>query len=183
MLLLSRLGVGTSLWMAALDMVILGLGLGMVMQVLVLAVQNSVEPRHLGTATSAMQFFRSIGGTVGVTLFGALMTARLTANLTAAGAPELAESSRGMSGTPAAIAQLPPQVRELLQVSLAAAITFVFLVGVPLVVFGFALAWAVKEVPLRTTVSAGPALAEGPGLELTPDAADALVPTPGRGVS
>jgi EmrB/QacA subfamily drug resistance transporter len=182
--LLSTMGLGTQFPVACAYMAITGLGIGLTMQVLVLAVQNSVAPRHLGTATSAMQFFRSIGGTVGVTLFGALMTARLTANLTAAGAPGLAESTRGMSTTPAAIAQLPPQVREVLQLALADAVTFVFIVAVPAVVVAFFLAWAVKEVPLRTTVGVGAAMAEGaPGVDLPAEGVDALVPTPPRGVS
>ena len=63
--LLSQLGIGTSLWTAALDMVVLGLGLGMVMQVLVLAVQNAVDYKYLGVATSGSTMFRSIGGSIG----------------------------------------------------------------------------------------------------------------------
>ena len=82
--LLATLGVATSTWMACLYMIVLGLGLGMVMQVLVLAVQNAVDYRYLGVATSGTTLFRSIGGTIGVSLFGAIFTATLTGNLAAA---------------------------------------------------------------------------------------------------
>ena len=165
--LLSTMGIGTSFPVACVYMAIVGLGIGLVMQVLVLAVQNSVPPQHMGTATSATQFFRSIGGTVGVTVFGAIMTARLSANLAAAGGADLAELAAGISATPEAIAQLPVQVRELLQVALADAVTFVFLVGVPAALLAFALSWALKEVPLRTSTHATSALSEaGPGVEM-----------------
>ena len=89
MLLLSRLGIGTSLWMAALDMVILGLGLGMVMQVLVLAVQNAVDYTNLGVATSGSTMFRSIGGSIGVSLFGAIFSNRLHTELAQRLAPSV----------------------------------------------------------------------------------------------
>jgi MFS family permease len=79
--LLATLGVGTATWTACLYMLVLGTGLGFVMQVLVLAVQNAVDYRDLGVATSGTTLFRSIGGSVGVSLFGAIFTAALTANL------------------------------------------------------------------------------------------------------
>src|SRR5205823_10345021 len=81
MILLSRLGVSTSLWMAALAMVVLGLGLGRVMQVLVLAVQNAVDYKFLGVATSGSTMFRSIGGPIGGSLFGAIFANRLHTEL------------------------------------------------------------------------------------------------------
>src|SRR4051794_32954492 len=77
MLLLSRLGTTTSGWVAALYMFILGLGLGMVMQVLVLAVQNAVDYTYLGVATSGSTLFRQVGGSIGVALFGAIFTNQL----------------------------------------------------------------------------------------------------------
>ena len=169
--LLSTMGVGTSFPVACAYMAIVGLGIGLVMQVLVLAVQNSVPHEHMGTATSSTQFFRSIGGTIGVTVFGAIMTARLTANLAAAGGGDLAQTVGGISATPEAIAALPPQVRELLQVALADAITFVFLVGVPAALVAFALTWALREVPLRTSTHTTSALSEaGPGVEMPAEA-------------
>ena len=79
--LLSRLGVGTSLVLADLYMLVLGLGLGFVMQVLVLAVQNAVEYENLGVATSAATLFRSMGGTIGVPIFGAIFSNQLASEL------------------------------------------------------------------------------------------------------
>ncbi len=109
MLLLSRLGVGTSIWTAALDMLILGLGLGMVMQVLVLAVQNAVDYTNLGVATSGSTMFRSIGGSIGVSLFGAIFSNRLHTEL----AQRLTPSVHLPSTTsPAAVRALPPPVRD-----------------------------------------------------------------------
>ena len=174
--LLSTMGLSTTFPVACVYMAIVGLGIGLVMQVLVLAVQNAVPPQHMGTATSATQFFRSIGGTVGVTVFGAIMTARLTSQLAATGGGALAEAAGGLSATPEAIAQLPPQVREVLQLALADSISFVFLVGVPAALLAFALSWALKEVPLRTSTHATSALSEaGPGMEMPSEALHAEI--------
>src|SRR5439155_22642541 len=109
MILLSRLGVGTSLWVAALGMVVLGLGLGMVMQVLVLAVQNAVDYSYLGVATSGSTMFRSIGGSIGVSLFGAIFSNRLHTELAQRLSPAV-----HLPGTPApaTIRALPPPVRD-----------------------------------------------------------------------
>ena len=82
-LMLSRLEVGTPIWQTIVAMVVLGLGLGMVMQVLVLAVQNSVEYSQIGVATSGSTLFRQIGGSIGVAAFGAIFTNRLAGELAA----------------------------------------------------------------------------------------------------
>lgn len=74
---MSRLSVDTSLWLAGVFMFITGAGIGMVMQVLVLATQNAVPHADLGVATSGATFFRSLGGAMGVAVFGALLTHRL----------------------------------------------------------------------------------------------------------
>ena len=79
--LLATLGTDTHPWVAAGYMLVLGLGLGMVMQVLVLAVQNAVDYRDLGVATSGATLFRSIGGSVGVSMFGAIFAATLGSTL------------------------------------------------------------------------------------------------------
>ena len=81
MLLLSRLAVSTPIWLAALYMLVLGLGLGMVMQVLVLAAQNAVPYKMLGVATSGSTLFRQIGGAIGVSIFGAIFANRLATEL------------------------------------------------------------------------------------------------------
>jgi EmrB/QacA subfamily drug resistance transporter len=168
MVLLSTMSTQTTQVTASLYMVVVGLGLGMVMQVVVLAVQNSVPVRHLGTATSAAQFFRSIGGTIGVTAFGALMTARLQSELTAATGDGMAGRVSELTSGPAAIAQLPDAVRTVVESALANAITWVFALVVPVGVVAFVLALLLREVPLRTTTHDG-----GPSAEVLQQSAPA----------
>ena len=81
MLLLSRLTAGTSMLLADIYMFVVGLGLGFVMQVLILAVQNAVDYRDLGVATASATLFRSMGGTIGVPIFGAIFTNQLAGKL------------------------------------------------------------------------------------------------------
>jgi MFS family permease len=81
LVLLATLGSGSATWIASVYMLVLGLGLGMVMQVLVLAVQNAIDYRELGVATSGTTLFRSTGGSVGVSLFGAIFAASLASGL------------------------------------------------------------------------------------------------------
>jgi EmrB/QacA subfamily drug resistance transporter len=150
--LLGTLGTASSTWAASGYMLVLGLGLGMVMQVLVLAVQNAVDYRELGVATSGTTLFRSIGGSIGVSVFGAIFTAGLTAHLAAS----LPPGAHLPSATePAAIQALPTAVRTAYLDAFTAALQPVFLSAAVVAVFGFALSWLLKEVPLR-----GPARAE-----------------------
>ncbi|MFI7434474.1 DHA2 family efflux MFS transporter permease subunit [Micromonospora haikouensis] len=97
MLLFTRLAVDTSLWVAFGYLTVIGVGLGLSMQSLILAVQNSVGPRDLGAGTSSATFFRSLGGSFGVAILGAVLSSRLADQLAAR--------------MPAALAQLPPQQR------------------------------------------------------------------------
>jgi EmrB/QacA subfamily drug resistance transporter len=151
MLLLSRLGIGSSLWVAALDMVVLGLGLGMVMQVLVLAVQNAVPYRYLGVATSGSTMFRSIGGSIGVSLFGAIFANRLQTEL----AQRLPPSVHLPSTTsPATIRALPSGVRDSYIHALTAALSPVFTVAAVLSFASFVLALLLPDIPLKRTSEA-----------------------------
>jgi EmrB/QacA subfamily drug resistance transporter len=151
MLLLSRLGVGTSLWMVALGMVILGLGLGMVMQVLVLAVQNAVDYAHLGVATSGSTMFRSIGGSIGVSLFGAIFANRLHTELV----QRLGSNVQLPSTTsPAAVRALPASVHDSYVHAVTAALSPIFLVAAVICVVAFALSLLLPDVPLRQTSTA-----------------------------
>jgi EmrB/QacA subfamily drug resistance transporter len=151
MVLLSRLGTGTSLWTAALDMVVLGLGLGLVMQVLVLAVQNSVDYRDLGVATSGSTMFRSIGGAIGVSLFGAIFSNRLNTELA-----ERIPAAVHLPATtaPATIKALPPAVRDSYVHALTAALSPVFMVAAAISSFAFVLSLFLPDVPLRQTTAA-----------------------------
>lgn len=151
MILLSRLDVHTSLTTAALDMLVVGLGIGMVMQVLVLAVQNAVDYRHMGVATSGALMFRQIGGSIGLALFGAIFANRLHAELAARGV------HGPSSATPAAVHHLPPAVRESYVTAVASALHPVFVVAAGVSLVAFALAWLLQEVPLRTDTREAPA--------------------------
>ncbi|MDX6400861.1 MAG: hypothetical protein QOF27_1467, partial [Gaiellaceae bacterium] len=151
MLLLSRLGIGTSLWVAALDMVVLGLGLGMVMQVLVLAVQNAVDYKHLGVATSGSTMFRSIGGSIGVSLFGAIFSNRLHTELAQRLPPSVHLPT---TTTPATIRALPTGVRDSYIHGLTAALSPVFTVAAVISFASFVLALFLPDIQLKRTSEA-----------------------------
>jgi DNA-binding MarR family transcriptional regulator len=136
---------------AALDMVVLGLGLGMVMQVLVLAVQNAVDYTFLGVATSGSTMFRQIGGSIGVSLFGAIFTNRLHTEL----AHRLPVSAHLPTTTsPATIRALPPAVHDPYVHALTAALSPVFFVAAVVSAVAFVLALLIPEIPLRHTSTA-----------------------------
>jgi EmrB/QacA subfamily drug resistance transporter len=149
--LLSSLDQHTATGAAAFHMLILGLGLGMVMQVLILAVQNSVSYEQLGVATSGATLFRSIGGSLGTAVLGAIFTGRLTREL----ADKLPAGSGGASGggiNPAQIGRLPAPVHDAYISAFTNALHVVFLVATGVVVVAFLLSWLIEERPLRATV-------------------------------
>jgi EmrB/QacA subfamily drug resistance transporter len=155
MVLLSRLAVSTPMWVAAVDSLVLGLGLGMTMQVLVLAAQNAVDPRMMGVATSGSTLFRQIGGSIGVALFGTIFANRLHVEL----AQNLPAGARLPSTlTPATIRHLPSGVHGAVVDAYALALHPVFLAAAGISVIAFALTWLVRDQPLRTHPQAGDAL-------------------------
>ncbi len=155
--LLSRMDNQTSPLVTSLYMLVLGLGLGMVMQVLVIAVQNAVAYEDLGAATSGATFFRSIGSAFGVAVFGAIFANLLSANLLAA-LPAVALPAgldpSSLEANPAALQQLPPAVHAALVHAYAVSLQAVFLAAVPFAVIAFGLSWLLQEVPLRQTTHA-----------------------------
>jgi EmrB/QacA subfamily drug resistance transporter len=155
--LLATLGVGTSVWITCFYMLVLGLGLGLVMQVLVLAAQNAVDYRDLGVATSGTTLFRSIGGSIGVSLFGAIFSAALTSGL-AGRLP--AGDSLPAATAPDAIKALPIAVRTVYLDVFTAALHPVFLYAAVVAALAFGLSWFLQEVPLRGAARA-PASGEG----------------------
>jgi EmrB/QacA subfamily drug resistance transporter len=158
LLLLSRLQVGTPTWQVLGSGVVLGLGLGMVMQVLVLAVQNAVDPRNMGVATSGSTLFRQIGGSIGVSLFGAIFANRLAAELTS----RLPAGTRAPPATdPAGIRALAPPLRSAFEQAFAAALHPVFMTAAGVALLAFALAWLIPGLPLRDTVAALPEVPPG----------------------
>ena len=147
MFLLAQLGVGTSLWIATLDAFVLGLGLGLVMQVLVLAVQNAVPYTVMGVATSGSTLFRQVGGSIGVALFGTIFANRLHVEL-ASRLPSGVKAPRVAS--PAVIKQLPPQAHSAFIDAVSAALHPVFFVAAGVSIVAFVLTWLLRDVPLRT---------------------------------
>ena len=148
LLLLSRLGTGSATWEASLFMLVLGLGLGLVMQVLVLAVQNSVEHRYLGVATSGSILFRQVGGSIGVAMFGAIFANHLR-SLLADRLPPGVDIPK--TANPEAVRHLPPVVHDLYVSAFSTALHPVFLVAGAIGLFAFVLTWFLRETPLRKT--------------------------------
>jgi EmrB/QacA subfamily drug resistance transporter len=148
MVLLSRLDAGSSTLYASFAMFVMGLGLGLVMQVLVLAVQNAVDYSELGVATSGATLFRSMGGSLGTAALGAIFTNRLAAELS--GSP--AGSVGSGSIDPAAVQRLPAPVRESFTGAFVDALSTVFIVAAVIVVVAHLLSWFIEERPLRQTV-------------------------------
>jgi EmrB/QacA subfamily drug resistance transporter len=151
MFLLSRLDVDTAPWLASVYMLVVGVGIGLVMQVIVLVVQNDAPARDVGVATSTATFFRSMGGSIGVALFGAIFASRLTSQLTALPGGAAKRFSGGVNIRPDEVHALPPGVRHDFLLAFVSALQPVFLVGAALTAGTFLLALALKEVPLRTT--------------------------------
>jgi EmrB/QacA subfamily drug resistance transporter len=151
--LFSHIGVGTSYWIGAIYMALLGAGLGLTMQVLVLAVQNSVKYSDLGAATSLATFARSIGGSIGVAVFGTVFNNRLATNLPKHLPPSALKALHGTSvaANPAQVKQLPPLVRDGLRIAFSDSLHVVFLSAVPFALVAFGLTWMLREVPLRKT--------------------------------
>jgi len=149
--LLTLMTPATTLAESSVAMVVVGLGVGGVMQVLVVAVQNAVPYSQLGTATSSATFFRSVGGAFGVALFGAIFNSRLFDELPkylpAAVLRHI--SGHNISSNPAQIDALPPAIHHGYVLAFSHSLQTVFLIGVPFAVAAFALTWLLEEVPLR----------------------------------
>ena len=162
--LLSRLDQYTSTAVTSTDFFVLGISLGLIIQVLVIAVQNSADFTDLGAATSGVTFFRSIGGAFGVSVFGAIFSNRL--------ASELASALHGVTlphgfnvasaaADPELLKKLPPAIRAGVQNAYSLALHPVFLYAIPVALIAFVLSWFLREVPLRATSSVG--IGEGLG--------------------
>ena len=154
MFLLSRLGVDTPFWQVALYEYLFGAGLGFTMQTIVTAVQNSVEYRDMGSATSSTTFFRQMGGSVGAAVFGAVLSSRLThyliEQLAKAGVQPGAAGPKVEANDVQAIQHLGEPIKSVVLWAFTHALDDVFLVGVPFMVAAVVVALMLKEVPLRT---------------------------------
>jgi EmrB/QacA subfamily drug resistance transporter len=162
MFLLTGLGVNTSRFHSGIFFVVLGIGMGFLMQITSVIVQNSVQPRDIGVASSSRTFFQQIGGSIGVALFGAIFARRLTDSLTAT-MPGVHMNASGGQLDPVTVNRLPAPIRHDVFYAIAHAIQGVFWWAAPVAVLVFVLAWFIKEVPLRS--SATPPPSETPASE------------------
>ena len=162
MFLLSRLDVHTSKVESSASMVVLGLGMGFLMQVTMLIAQNSVQPKDMGVASSTSAFFRNIGGSFGVSIFGAIFANRLTHELATRFPGQGTGALGGSTGNidPATLGQLPAQVRQNVLESLASSTSSIFIWAMILSAAVPVLAWFIKEVPLRSSDDKAPAQQE-----------------------
>jgi EmrB/QacA subfamily drug resistance transporter len=153
LLLLSQVGIGTSLVVSALFMFVLGVGLGCVMQVLVLIVQNAVPYSELGVATSGATFFRSMGGSFGTAIFGAIFSNVLVGNLVRQlGSAKLPHGLSSAGITPAILDKLPAAAHHGIAAAYAESIQTVFIIAAPIGVVAFLVAWLIPQVELRRGV-------------------------------
>jgi DNA-binding MarR family transcriptional regulator len=155
--LCSRLDEHSSTLAMSLSFLVLGAGLGMVMQVLITIVQNAVAYADLGAATSGATFSRSMGGAFGTAVFGAIFSNQLMGNVAAALRTRPLPSNFDPSAVqrdPGALGALPPETREAIMHAYAASIQTVFLWATPVALLAFVLAWFVRELPLRQTATA-----------------------------
>ena len=147
--LLATLDAQTSIWVLGAYMAVLGVGVGLLMQNLVLAAQNDVPARELGSATSVLSFFRSLGGTIGVSALGAVLANRVAGDLAVLGGG----SSGGQAAAPDT-SSLPPEVATLVQDAYGNATAELFLIATPLAALALLVVLFIKEKPLKTTTSA-----------------------------
>src|SRR3989442_8066760 len=154
MFLLSRMNEHTTALIASLSMAVLGLGVGLVTQVLVMAVQNAVDYRNLGAATSGVIFFRSIGGAFGTAIFGAIFSNQLASHLASLASRLSSGINLSSAESVAAIQHLPTALRAEVVHAYTQSLSTVFLVTVPMVALAFLLSWLLPEVRLRTTTQA-----------------------------
>ena len=164
--LLSQMDANTSTLVQSLYLLVLGAGIGLSMQVLVLVVQNTVDFTDLGVATSGVTFFRTIGSSFGAAIFGSMfanfLESRLASAMVLSGAPPEAATS------PQALHRLPPEVAEPIITAYADSLSRVFLFAAPFAVVGFIVALFLKQVPLRDAAASGSTdLGEGFGMPTT----------------
>jgi EmrB/QacA subfamily drug resistance transporter len=177
--LLSLMSPSSSTAFDALGMLVLGMGLGGVMQVLVIIVQNGVPHSELGVATSGATFFRSIGGSFGTAIFGAIFSNVLISNLSShLHGLSLPAGFSAADVTPAALSHLPAAVHAGFVGGYAESIQTVFLIAVPIAVLAFLATWLIPQVELKQWAPAASAAPTADGQGAAVDAASTLAEIP-----
>ncbi|CAL9302616.1 Putative multidrug resistance protein MdtD [Streptomyces sp. SudanB135_2055] len=175
--LLGTMRYDTPYWHIAVYMALMGLGVGMMMQNLVLCTQNQVAPSDLGAASSVVTFFRSLGGAVGVSVLGSVMSTRIShyASDTIGSLSPQEQAAAGKAAGGSSIPDmdlLPPGIREWLESAYGHGIADIFLIVAPIALIAFLITLFIKEVPLRTSG----ALAQA--AEATAETASPAAPAP-----
>jgi EmrB/QacA subfamily drug resistance transporter len=169
---LSTIDHQTNLWIVGTGMALVGIGVGMSMQNLVLSVQNTVALKDIGAASSTVAFFRSLGGTIGVSVLGAVLAHRVTHDITS----QLGVPAGGGGSTSALnLAGLPAAVQQVVRAAYGDATGHIFLISAAIAVVGVIAAVLLRPTALRTTVDM-----VTPSDEVTATAEPALSGTPGR---
>lgn len=172
--LMTTLGIDTPYWQIAIYAAMVGAGLGLSMQTLVIALQNSIDFKELGVATTSNTFFRSLGSVFGAAIFGTILTNRLghylvkdfadlAASNPAAVAGFDAAKLEGVTNNTALLADLPPLIQQSVLQSFVNSFHVVFIVAAPFIAIGIFCALKLREVPLRTTMQFKEAKEEAAG--------------------
>jgi EmrB/QacA subfamily drug resistance transporter len=158
LLLFSTLGAGSSHASAAAFMVVFGIGFGLVTQILVVAIQNAVEPREIGTATAAANLFRALGGSLGVAVFGAVFTGGLRhwLPLELDGRIPRGVSATGIQTTPGHIHALPTAIQHAIAHAVGNSLHDVFVLAAPIAFIGCLIVLTLREQPLRGRTPVAP---------------------------
>jgi len=155
MLWMTTLAASTPIWVICLQLFVFGAGLGLIMQVIVMVVQNAVPPTAVGTATSTNNYFREVGAALGVAVFGTIFTSRLSESLSstfsAFGASPADAARSTASLDPQLLSSLPAQLRDAVVNAYAESLAPVFWYLIPFLVIAFLLALTLKEIPLSDT--------------------------------
>jgi hypothetical protein len=176
LLMLSQLSAETTRSGIAVGMLVLGLGFGMIMQVLIIAVQNAVQFRDIGVATSGATLFRLMGGSIGTAVLGVIFASQLRASLAGAGTSISITSLSSL--TPQKIAALDPSTRAALVDGFTRATDTIFVVAAAVSFLAFLFVWLMPELPLRASIAAHAGevddeVAEAIGMTQSAEATDA----------
>ncbi|TDB81309.1 MFS transporter [Actinomadura sp. KC216] len=167
MVLLSRLHTDSPKALIGADLAVLGIGMGLTLQILILAAQNAASTADLASTTSGISFFRNLGGAMGVAAFGAILSNRvageIASGLRAAG---IQRAPGDGLGSPDDIQMLPAPVRSIVRDAFTSSLETVFLAGIPVAILGFLAVLALKELPLRGSSGRAEAVKEATGAGL-----------------
>jgi EmrB/QacA subfamily drug resistance transporter len=158
--MLAMIDIDTSRTFVSVGMCILGLGIGTASPVMTLAVQNIAARRDMGAATSAVNFFRSLGSAFGVAIFGAVQSAKLHSVL-AARLPDASAVGDNILNSPKSVLAMPAPVRSAIQDAVASSVAVVFKWALPVIILAFLVSFLLREVPLRDDVNVRAAAMEG----------------------